>query len=180
MSEVGACPLFVFEGKNRLITAHKAQREQVWQMAKRVANSYGLSISDVQLRREAPGWVLRVVLDCEDATAVNGQEGVSIENCQQVSRELSALLDVEDLLDQPYTLELSSPGLDRPLRHVNEYRRFVGKLAKIVTSKDINGQHSLTGRIRKVTDDELSLDIGAQTHQIPFSVITRGRLEVEL
>jgi len=177
---VGACPLFVFEGKNRLITAHKAQREQVWQMAKRVANSYGLSISDVQLRREAPGWVLRVVLDCEDATAVNGQEGVSIENCQQVSRELSALLDVEDLLDQPYTLELSSPGLDRPLRHVNEYRRFVGKLAKIVTSKDINGQHSLTGRIRKVTDDELSLDIGAQTHQIPFSVITRGRLEVEL
>ncbi len=177
---MGACPLFVFEGKNRLITAHKAQREQVWQMAKRVANSYGLSISDVQLRREAPGWVLRVVLDCEDATAVNGQEGVSIENCQQVSRELSALLDVEDLLDQPYTLELSSPGLDRPLRHVNEYRRFVGKLAKIVTSKDINGQHSLTGRIRKVTDDELSLDIGAQTHQIPFSVITRGRLEVEL
>jgi ribosome maturation factor RimP len=163
-----------------LITAHKAEREQVWQMAKRVANSYGLSIFDVQLRREAPGWVLRVILDSEDATAVKGQDGVSIENCQQVSRELSALLDVEDLLDQPYTLEISSPGLDRPLRHVNEYRRFIGKLAKIVISKDINGQHSLTGRIRKVTDDELSLDIGTQTHQISFSVITRGRLEVEL
>ena len=83
-------------------------------MAKRVANSSGLSIFDVQLRREAPGWVLRVILDCEDATAVKGQDGVSIENCQQVSRELSALLDVEDLLDQPYTLEISSPGLDRP------------------------------------------------------------------
>jgi ribosome maturation factor RimP len=105
---------------------------------------------------------------------------VSIEHCQQVSRELSALLDVENLLDQPYTLEISSPGLDRPLRHVNEYRRFIGKLAKIVISKDINGQHSLTGHIRKVTDDELSLDIGTQTHQISFSVITRGRLEVEL
>ena len=94
-------------------------------MAKRVANSSGLSIFDVQLRREAPGWVLRVILDREEATAVNGQDGVSIENCQQVSRELSALLDVENLLDQPYTLEISSPGLDRPLRNVNEYRRFI-------------------------------------------------------
>jgi ribosome maturation factor RimP len=96
--------------------------------AARVAGSYGLDIFDVQFRREATGWVLRVIIDRPASAADAGQESVGIEDCQRVSQDLSALLDVEDDLTagmtQAYTLEVSSPGLDRPLRGEADYVRF--------------------------------------------------------
>ena len=114
---------------------HKEQLARVREAAERVARSYGLEIFDVQLRREAVGTVLRVIIDkpgpLEPApgTAID-EEAVGVADCQRVSHDLSAVLDVEeDDLDQPalkqaYTLEVSSPGLDRPLRHEADYRRF--------------------------------------------------------
>ena len=108
--------------------------------AERVARSYGLEIFDVQLRRESIGTVLRVVIDRPDRGVVETpEEAVGIAECQRISQDLSAVLDVEEdelgeaALNQHYTLEVSSPGLDRPLRHEADYRRFAGRLAKIVT-----------------------------------------------
>ena len=104
-----------------------------------MAGSHGLEVFDVQLRREPIGMVLRVVIDRPDPGRVETvDESVGIEDCQRVSHDLSALLDVEDEfgetdLADKYTLEVSSPGLDRPLRHEADYRRFAGRLAKIVT-----------------------------------------------
>ena len=102
-----------------------------------MAGGYGLEIFDIQLRREPIGMVLRVVIDRPDAGRVETpEESVGIEDCQRVSQDLSAILDVEDEfgeagLGDKYTLEVSSPGLDRPLRHEADYRRFAGRLAKI-------------------------------------------------
>ena len=90
--------------------------ERVRALASRVAGSYGLDIFDVQYRREGPGMVLRIQIDRPGAGAT-AEESVSVEDCARVSRDLSAVLDVEDIVPTAYTLEVSSPGLDRPLRH---------------------------------------------------------------
>jgi len=151
--------------------------------AARIAASYGLELFDVQLRREPVGWVLRVILDRVggDSTPTGG-EPVGIEDCQRVSQDLSALLDVEDGLTaglEHYTLEVSSPGLDRPLRHEADYRRFVGRLAKVVTRTPVDGQSHFTGRIAGVDQADVLLTEGRRTHRVPLDKISRGRLEVE-
>src|SRR4029077_11291152 len=89
--------------------------DQIRTMAGRVAESYGLEIFDVQFRREAPGMVLRVQID-RPGPAARAEASVSVEDCARVSRDMSAILDVEDIVPIAYTLEVSSPGLDRPLR----------------------------------------------------------------
>src|SRR5476649_20778 len=99
--------------------------EKVRAIAERVAGGYGLEIFDVQFRREAPGMVLRVRIDKPGA-------GSTEEDCASVSRDLSAIFDVEDVVPTAYTLEVSSPGLDRPLRGLDDYRRFTGRLANVV------------------------------------------------
>lgn len=156
--------------------------------AARVARSYGLDIFDVQLRREAIGWVLRVVLDRVPSAPAGGPAGgaeelVSIEDCQHVSRDLSALLDVEDDLTagltRGYTLEVSSPGLDRPLRGEADYRRFVGRLAKIVTDAPVEGQSHFEGRLAGVDGADVLVHEGRRTHRVPLARIRRARLEVE-
>jgi ribosome maturation factor RimP len=156
-----------------------------------VAASYGLEIFDVQLRRESIGTVLRVIIDRPDRGVVETpEEAVGIEDCQRVSQDLNVVLDVEEdalgesALGQQYTLEVSSPGLDRPLRHEADYRRFAGRLAKIVTVTPVDGQSAFAGRITGLengaTGERLVvLEEGRRTHRVPLSQIKRGHLDVE-
>ncbi len=163
--------------------------ERVRAIADRVARSYGLDVFDVQLRREPIGWVLRVIVDRpwpEDGSPEPiGAESVGIADCQHVSQDVSAILDVEgDELDEvvrgyPYTLEVSSPGLDRPLRHEADYRRFAGRLVKIVVSEAVDGQMHFEGRIARVEDGCVLVEQGRRMHRVPVAHIARGRLDVE-
>jgi ribosome maturation factor RimP len=158
--------------------------DQLRAAAARVAASHGLEIFDVQLRRESVGWVLRVIIDrpADIQPSSMDTEPVGIQDCQRVSQDLSALLDVEDQLTgglENYTLEVSSPGLDRPLRHAGDYRRFVGRLAKVVTRAPIEGQSHFAGRIAGVEDDRVVLTEGRRTHRVPLALISRARLDVE-
>jgi ribosome maturation factor RimP len=159
-----------------------AELAPVRSAADRVAASYGLEIFDLQFRREAIGWVLRVVLD-RLGDAIGSGESVTVEDCQRVSQDLSAVLDVEDelgrVLDRQYTLEVSSPGLDRPLRGEADYRRFTGRLAKIVTDAPIEGQSHFEGRLTGVEGDAVVVTEGRRVHRIPLAHIRRARLEVE-
>jgi ribosome maturation factor RimP len=164
----------------------RAELARVREAAERVAHSYGLEIFDVQLRRESIGTVLRVVIDRPDRGVPEApDDAVGIEECQRVSHDLSALLDVEeDDLEQPalgqaYTLEVSSPGLDRPLRHEADYRRFTGRLAKLVTSEPIAGQSAFAGRLAGVDEGHVVLEEGRRTHRVPLALVKRGRLDVE-
>ena len=158
--------------------------------AERVARGYELEIFDVQLRRESIGPVLRVTIDRPDrGVPERPEDAVGIEECQRVSHDLSAILDVEEdslgeaALGQHYTLEVSSPGLDRALRHAADYRRFAGRLARIVTSAPLNGQSAFSGRIvgveRNKDEDLVVLEEGRKTHRVPVASIKRGRLAVE-
>src|ERR1051325_9577410 len=121
--------------------------EQVRAIAVRVAGSRGLEVWDVQSRREATGHVVRVFIDRPGPSATP-DDSVSIEDCAEVNRELSTILDVEDLLPFAYTLEVSSPGLNRPLRGAADYERFAGRRAKIVVSEAVDNQKAFDGRLR--------------------------------
>jgi ribosome maturation factor RimP len=142
-----------------------------------VAASYGLDIFDVQFRREGPGMVLRVQLD-RPGPAATAEESVSIQDCAAVSRDLSAVLDVEDVVSVAYTLEVSSPGLDRPLRHADDYRRFAGRRAKIVMREPVDGQAFFKGELKGMDGAAVVIDDG-RVHRVPIGSITRANLEVE-
>jgi ribosome maturation factor RimP len=154
--------------------------ERVRTLAAAVAGTYGLEIFDVQFRREARGMVLRVQID-RPGPSRTAEESVSVEDCANVSRDLSAVLDVEDIVPAAYTLEVSSPGLDRPLRGSDDYRRFAGRRAKVVVSTPVDGQTYFKGRLggmEQGTDVLIDGDDGRR-HRVPLGIITRANLEVE-
>lgn len=151
-----------------------------------MAASLGLEIFDVQVRREPVGWVVRVIIDRPappDGTPPGTEEPVGIADCQSVSQDLGTLLDVEDELteglSQAYTLEVSSPGLDRPLRGEVDYRRFTGRLAKLVTREPVDGQSHFMGHLAGVEGSDVLLTEGRRTHRVPMALVSRARLEVE-
>jgi ribosome maturation factor RimP len=152
---------------------------RVREMAGRVSASYGLEVFDVQYRREASGMVLRVQIDHPGPSAT-AADSVSVEDCAAVSRELSAMLDVEDFLPGTYTLEISSPGLDRPLRHADDYRRFVGRRAKLIVRERIDGSSFFKGRLSGLEERDVLIDgDDGRRHRVPLDAISRAHLEVE-
>jgi len=153
--------------------------EQVRSMAARVAAGYGLEIFDVQFRREGSGMVLRVRLD-RPGSAASAEESVSVEDCAHVSRDLSAILDVEDVVPTAYVLEVSSPGLDRPLRGAADYARFAGRRAKLVMRQAVDDQSFFKGTLGGIDGGEVLIDADdGRRHRVPIGVITRAHLEVE-
>ena len=153
--------------------------ERIRSIAERVAASHGLEIWDIQSRRETSGHVVRVFID-RPGPASTPEESVSIEDCEQVNREIGTILDVEDPLPFTYTLEVSSPGLDRPLRDAGDYDRFAGRLAKIVVKEAVDNQKAFEGRLRGTDAEDVLLEAAnGRLHRLPLRLITRGRLEVE-
>jgi ribosome maturation factor RimP len=153
--------------------------EQIRAIAERVTASRGLTVWEIQSRREASGHVVRVFID-RPGPAATAEESVSIEDCEQVNREMSTILDVEDPLPFAYTLEVSSPGLDRPLRGEDDYRRFAGRLAKVVVREAVDNQKAFEGRLRGLDGGEVLLEgPNGRMHRLPLHLITRGKLEVE-
>ena len=137
-----------------------------------VLDEMGLELVEVQYRREQHGWVLRLIIDKQD--------GVSLDDCATVSREISQLLDIEDFVDQAYNLEVSSPGLNRPLKSMTDFQRFTGRKAKIKTIEPIAGEHVFIGRIKKTEGETIILEVGRREVAMPFSQVARARLEIEL
>jgi ribosome maturation factor RimP len=163
------------------------QLERLRPVVERVVRGQGLEVFDVQLRREAIGRVLRVVIDRSASLGADGhpvveppEASIGIEECQRVSDDLSAVLDVEDVVDQQYTLEVSSPGIDRPLRGEADYYRFAGRLAKLVTEEPVEGQSAFEGRLRGLEQGNVVLEVGrGKLRRVPLALVTRARLAVE-
>jgi ribosome maturation factor RimP len=153
--------------------------EQVRVLAARVAGTYGLEIFDVQFRREATGMVVRVRID-RPGPAATAEDSVSVADCARVSRDLSAILDVEEVVPTAYILEVSSPGLDRPLRHADDYRRFSGRRAKLVMREAIDGQKFFKGTLGGLEQNAVVINADdGRRHLVPLGIITRAHLEVD-
>ena len=113
------------------------------------------------------------------AERVAAARGLEIWDIQS-RREMGTILDVEDPLQFTYTLEVSSPGLDRPLRGLDDYRRFAGRLAKVVVKEAVDNQKAFEGRLNGVDGEFVLLEApNGRQHRLPMHLITRGRLEVE-
>jgi ribosome maturation factor RimP len=155
-------------------------------IAERVAASEGLEVVEVDLRGGKQG-LLRIVIDKTSST-----EGVTHHDCETVSRQVSAILDVEDLIPFRYTLEVSSPGAERKLTQAADFQRFTGKLAKVVLREplageeaaELAGQGSLRGRLAGCHDGVVVLEVsgkGGAVRSIPVDLenVSRAQLVLE-
>ncbi len=131
----------------------------------------GLELFDVQFRREGHGWVLRVFIDAAEAVTLN--------HCSKVSRELANFLDVEDCIDHAYHLEVSSPGLERPLRTLDDFIRFQGKTARVKLHNEIEERKVMEGVIEAVRDDLIYLKlVDGGSVQFSLEMINKARLTI--
>jgi len=134
----------------------------------------GFELVDLEVKRERTGRLVRLYVDKED--------GIGLDDLQSVSEEVSAILDAEDPFDSAYTLEVSSPGLDRPLKSEGDYRRFAGRLARISSFEPVDGRRHWMGRLDGVEDGAVRVLLekeGGVACRIPLDKIAHGRLEVE-
>jgi len=149
-------------------------KEAVRRIAQRVTTGRGFELVDVEVKREPRGHRVRLFVDKEG--------GIGLDDLQSVSEEVSAILDAEDPVDSSYTLEVSSPGLDRPLHGEADYRRFLGRLARISSYEPVEGRRHWMGRLLSIDGGVVSVALehenGAQA-RIPLDKIAHGRLEVE-
>jgi ribosome maturation factor RimP len=141
-----------------------------------VLATHGVALFELVLHRERTGWVLRVMIEREGSTAPGG--GVSVDLCADISKDISAALDVSDPI--AYTLEVSSPGVERPLRHAEDFKRFVGQQAKIVLSAPLpDGQSALRGKLQGVRGDQVVIDQGSGPIEAPLASVKLAHLVFE-
>ena len=150
--------------------------EQVEQQIQRIVESEGLELVHIDYKKQGRGYLLRVDIDKEG--------GVNIDDCQNVSTQISTWLDVDDPIPAEYELQVSSPGLDRKFYKPSDYQKFIGRLVRVKTSKAIRGLHVIVGRLKEfdgervvVTDPVVRKD---PDYTIPLAEIKETRLEVEI
>lgn len=145
--------------------------EKVEEFANTFLPGMGLELIEVQYRKEGHGWVLRLFID--------GPDGIGIDECTSVSREMNVLLDVEDLIPHAFHLEVSSPGLERPLRSIADYKRFVGKKARVRVRHPVDGQKVFVGNIGDSDDMNFELILeDERTMRFHLDQIRKARLSL--
>lgn len=136
-----------------------------------VVRSFGCELWGVEYRSAKAGAFLRVFIDKE--------AGVSIEDCGNVSRQLSAVFDVEDPITSAYQLEVSSTGIDKPLMTLEHYQRYVGHVVKVSLQRPIESRRKLQGQIVSVGENTVVIEDQGTEYTLPYEAIGRGRLVIE-
>jgi ribosome maturation factor RimP len=145
-------------------------RERLRAVTDPVLRGEGYELVDLEYRREGRGWVLRIFVDKPG--------GVTHADCQRVSEQVGDILDVEDLVTHAYTLEVSSPGLDRPLTRPEDFVRFAGRAVRVSTFAPVEGQRRFAGTLRGCEGEAVLLELaGPRLIRIPHGAISRARLQ---
>jgi ribosome maturation factor RimP len=149
--------------------------ERVEQEIEKIVTSEGLELVHIDYRKQGRGYLLRVDIDKGG--------GVTLDDCQLVSQQVSTYLDVDDVVPAEYELQVSSPGLDRKFYRDSDYQKFLGRLVRVSTSKAVRGLHVIVGRLKEfdgtgivVTDPVMKKNAD---YAIPLADIKETRLEVE-
>jgi ribosome maturation factor RimP len=145
--------------------------KRVWELAAPLAEGEGMEIVEIEFRPEGRrgGRVLRLYMD--------KQGGPSVDDLSRVSHRLSDLLDTENAIESAYTLEVSSPGINRPLKKPEHFARYLGKRIRIRTRDMIEGRRSFLGILGQVLADSVILMQEGRQYQIPFSIIDKSNYE---
>ena len=144
---------------------------RVWELAAPLVDREGMEIVDIEFRYEGSrgGKILRLYLDKEG--------GPKVDDLSRVSHQLSELLDTQDVVPGTYTLEVSSPGINRSLKRPEHFARFVGKRIRVRTRDRIDGRRSFLGTLQEVLENQITLKQEGAQYQIPFSVIEKSNYE---
>ncbi len=162
------CPLFLL---GKMTCTSKEITKAVWELAEPVVLARGLELVDVEFRREPQGWVLRLYIDRPG--------GVTLGDCVQISEIISDLLDAKDLIHHSYNLEVSSPGLNRPLRKREDFERFAGDKVKISLREPLQGRRNFTGLLRGLKDDKVLVEIEGRVWELPLEGIKKAHIKYE-
>jgi len=141
---------------------------EVWRLVEPVIQADGMDLIEVEYRREPHGWVLRLYMD--------QASGMSVDDCARMSDVVGDLLDVSDVIPNPYHLEVSSPGLDRPLRRPEHFQAQVGKVIEARTIDPIDGRRKFRGILREVSGEMITVDCDGREYRIPIPQVERARL----
>jgi len=175
--------------------------QDLWNLVEPYVRDAGLDLVEVQSGREPSGWIVRLFIDrpapsvaMSDGAGVKGagddgptpsesDAGVSHIDCERVSRDVSAALDVADLIPHAYELEVSSPGLDRPLRRLQDFSRFTGREARIRMTEGVDGRRNFSGRLAGVdaapaagSDGVVAIECDGRTYHLPVGDIAKANL----
>lgn len=144
---------------------------RVWELAAPLAENEGMEIVDIELRHERSrgGRVLRLYLDKAG--------GPTVDDLSRVSRQLSELLDSQDVVSGAYTLEVSSPGINRPLKRPEHFARYIGKRVRIRTRDLIGGKRSFLGILQDVASESITVAQEGTRYDIPFATIEKSNYE---
>ncbi len=153
--------------------------QRIKELVAPIIESQNLELVEVEFKHEGQVQYLRIFIDTPD--------GVTIDDCQKISRECEAILDIESIIQTQYVLEVSSPGLNRPLKTQRDYERFQGRLVKLKTFRPVHGQRKFLGRLQGLrkeagepsSETVILLKDDEEIH-IPFELIASARLEIEI
>ena len=154
----------------------------MWLLAEPYVRDAGFDLIEVQYGREPSGWVVRLFIDTParagaGPVASAEQLGkVGLDDCERVSRDVSAALDVADSIPHAYQLEVSSPGLDRPLRRERDFARFVGQSARIRLNDGVEGRRNFLGTIRAASEGRVEIACDGRSYSLPLDDIARANL----
>ena len=145
--------------------------ESVRMIAEPVIIDEGMELVDIEYRREQGGWVLRLFIDKEG--------GITLGDCSNISSQIGHLIEVDDLISNPYTLEVSSPGLNRPLKKEEDFVKYRGRLVKLKLRDPIEGRRVFKGRLLDSEEGLVRIDMEDDVVSLPFNNIRKANLEYE-
>ena len=151
---------------------HMSSRtEELRNLLEPAIKALGYSLWGIEYVPQGKHSLVRVYLDKEG--------GIGIEDCTQASKQISSILDVEDPISGEYTLEVSSPGLDRVLFSLDQYREYLGWDLKIRLRENFENRRKFTGQLKAIVNDELVLIIGDEEYTIPYELVEKANLEIQ-
>ena len=145
--------------------------DALWELIEPVISSEGMELVTIDYVRESRGWVLRLYVD----TAA----GVTIDHCARLSRQLSDILDVKDIVPHPYILEVSSPGLNRILKKEQDFITYCGETITVKTSEPVEQRKNFKGKLLDCKEGTITVDADNQEVAIPLSLITKAQLKYQ-
>jgi ribosome maturation factor RimP len=136
-----------------------------------ILSNEGMELVEIEYRRESKGWVLRLYIDKEG--------GVTLDDCTRMSQEVGRSLDVEDFISTPYILEISSPGLPRPLKKEKDFMKYRNQMIKVKTVDPIEHRRQFKGKLLGITENRIEIEMDGGVFQIPLSNVAKANLEID-
>ena len=144
--------------------------DKIWQMAEPLVVENGMELIEVEYVKEGAEWYLRLFLDKE------GDEGIDLDDCELISRKFSDVLEEKDPITQAYRLEVSSPGIERPLKRTKDFVRFQGEKVQVKTFSEVDGRKQFVGILGETTEEIVTVDVDGTIIQIPREKVSKANL----